>query len=171
MTTPLMMSCVLLGSMIAFAPLHASPVFSHYRGVTLGDSLATVMTELKADAASVKALHEVPSLIQELTWRPQRYISGQAVTADPLAEMVLTFHVGQLVRIAAIYDRDRVHGLTDADLRELVGAVYGVALLTSRDTAADTRRIQSLIAGSSAAGATQTRGWCSGPSSIRGDRV
>ena len=136
MTKPLMMSCVLLGSMIAFAPLHASPVFSHYRGVTLGDSLATVMTELKAEAASVKVLHEVPSLIQELTWRPQRYISGQAVAADPLAEIVLTFHVGQLVRIAATYERDRIHGLTDADLRELVGAVYGVALLTSRDTAA-----------------------------------
>ncbi len=137
MTTPLMMSCALLGSMIAFAPPQASPVFSHYRGVTLGDSLATVMTELKAEAASVKVLHEVPSLIQELTWRPQRYISGQAVAADPLAEIVLTFHVGQLVRIAAIYDRDRVHGLTDEDLRELVGAVYGDALLTSRDTAAN----------------------------------
>jgi hypothetical protein len=137
MTTPLMMSCVLLGSMIAFAPLHASPVFAHYRGVTLGDSLATVMAELKAEAASVKVLHEVPSLIQELTWRPQRYISGQAVAADPLAEMVLTFHLGRLVRIAATYERDRIHGLTDADLRELVGAVYGVALLTSRETAAN----------------------------------
>lgn len=136
MTKPLMMSCVLVGSMIALAPLHASPVFAHYRGVTLGDSLATVMTELKADAANVKVLHEVPSLIQELTWRPQRYISGQAVTADPLAEIVLTFHVGRLVRIAAIYDRDRIHGLTDADLRELLGAVYGDAVLPSRVTAA-----------------------------------
>jgi hypothetical protein len=65
-------SAVLLGSLIASAPLQASPVFSHYRGVTLGDSVASVMTELKADAANLKVLHEVPSLIQELTWRPQR---------------------------------------------------------------------------------------------------
>lgn len=127
-----MMSCVLAGSLIALAPLHASPVFAYYRGVTLGDSLATVMTELKADAATVKVLHERPSLIQELTWRPQRFISGQTVSADPLEAVVLTFHAGQLVRIAATYDRDRVHGLTDADLRELVGNVYGVALLPSR---------------------------------------
>jgi len=140
-----MMSCVLLGSLIAFAPLHASPLFAHYRGVTLGDSLATVMTALKAEAASVKVLHEVPSLIQELTWRPQRYISGLAVTADPLAEIVLTFHVGQLVRIAATYDRDRVHGLTDQDLRELIGTVYGVALLPSRDTAANPAAARGII--------------------------
>ena len=57
--------------------------------------------------------------------------------ADPLADIVLTFHVGQLARIAATYDRDRIHGLTDADLHELVGAVYGVALLPSRNTAAN----------------------------------
>lgn len=136
MTKPLLMSWVLLGSVIAFAPLHASPVFSHYRGVTLGDSLATAITALGAEAASVKVLHERPSLIEELTWRPQRFISGMAVAADPLAEIVLTFHVGQLVRIAATYDRDRTHGLTDEDLRELVGNVYGVALLPSRATAA-----------------------------------
>ena len=136
-TRMLASSFVVVAIVTSAAPLHASPLFSHYRGVTLGDSLATVMTELKAEAASVKVLHEVPSVIQELTWRPQRYISGVAVTADPLAEIVLTFHVGQLVRIAAIYDRDRIHGLTDADLHELVGAVYGVALLPSRDIAAN----------------------------------
>ena len=133
MIKPFLMSCVLLGSGLALAPLHASPAFSHYRGVTLGDSLAAVVTELKADAADVKVLHEQPSLIQELTWRPQRFISGLTVTADPLAEIVLTFHVGQLVRIAATYDRDRVHGLTDADLRELISTVYGIALLPSRE--------------------------------------
>ena len=51
----------------------------------------------------------------------------------PLVGDVLTFS-GQLVRIAAIYDRDRTQGLTDADLRELVSAVYGLALLPSRAT-------------------------------------
>ena len=161
-------SFVLVAIVMSAAPLDASTLFSHYRGVTFGDSLATVMTELKAEAASVKVLHEVPSLIQELTWRPQRYISGLAVTADPLAEIVLTFHVGQLVRIAATYDRDRVHGLTDADLHELVGAVYrhGAAALARH------RGESGLpIAVSSAAGATRTRRWCSGPSSIRGARA
>ena len=125
-------SFVAVAIVTSAAPLYASTVFSYYRGVTLGDSLATVVTALNAEAATVKVLHERPSLIQELTWRPQRYVSGLGVSADPLAEMVLTFHVGQLVRIAATYDRDRVHGLTDADLRELVGNVYGISLLPSR---------------------------------------
>jgi hypothetical protein len=136
MTKSVLASCVLAGALIASVPLDASPPFSHYRGVTLGDSLTAVVAELKADAATVKVLHEQPSLIQELTWRPQRFVSGLAVTADPLAEIVLTFHVGRLVRMAATYDRDRVHGLTDADLRELVSAVYGVAILPSRSTSA-----------------------------------
>lgn len=119
------------------APLHATTVFSHYRGVTLGDSVATVLKQLGAEAANLKVLHERPSLVEELTWRPQRYVSGLTVTADPLAEMTLSFHMGQLVRIAATYDRDRTHGLTDADLRELVEDVYGLALLPSRPTTAN----------------------------------
>lgn len=131
------LSIVLAAIITTLAPLHASPVFSHYRGVTLGDSVATVLTQLGAEAASLKVLHERPSLIQELTWRPQRYVSGVSVTADPLAEMALTFHMGQLVRIAATYDRDRTQGLTDADLRELIGAVYGLARLPSRATTAN----------------------------------
>ena len=146
MTKPLLVSCVLLG-MIAAVPLDASAPFSHYRGVTLGDSLTAVITELNADAAAVKVLHEQPSLIQELTWRPQRFVSGSAVTADPLAEIILTFHVGRLVRMAATYDRDRIQGLTDADLRELVSAVYGMALLPSRATST-ARVIERRIIGS-----------------------
>lgn len=130
----LTLSFVVAAIVASTAPLLASPVFALYRGVTLGDSLATVMTALGAEAASLKVVHERPSLIQELTWRPQQYVSGQSVVADPLSEMVLTFHAGQLVRIAATYDRDRTQGLTDADLSELVSAVYGVALLPSRLT-------------------------------------
>ena len=128
----LALSFVVVAVVTSASPLHASPVFSHYRGVALGDSLATVVTALAADAATVKVLHERPSLIQELTWHPLRFISGLAVSADPLEKIVLTFHAGQLVRIAATYDRDRIRGLTDSDLRELVGSVYGTALLPSR---------------------------------------
>lgn len=115
----------------SFAPLHASPVFAHYRGVTLGDSLATVKTHLGAEPTTITVLHEKPSLIQELAWRPQRFISGVTVTPDPLSEMVLTFHQDRLVRIVAIYDRDKTRGLTDADMLELITSIYGPALLPS----------------------------------------
>ena len=58
-------------------------------------------------------------------------MSGSTVAPDPLADMVLTFHLGRLVRIVATYDRERTVGLTDADLEELLSEAYGVALLRS----------------------------------------
>ena len=109
----------------------SSDVLSRYRDVTLGESLAAVVERLHIVASDVKVLYDVPSLVQEATWRPQRFISGSTLTADPLAELVLTFHFGRLARIVAIYDRERTKGLTDEDLVELVSGVYGVALLGS----------------------------------------
>ena len=52
MTKPLIAACVLLGSMVAFAPLRVTGVRA-LPGCA-GDSLATVMTELKAEAAGVR---------------------------------------------------------------------------------------------------------------------
>ena len=114
-------------------PLDAS-TYATYREVTLGDSVATVVARLNADASTVKVLHEQPSLIQELTWRPNRFVSGETVAPDALSEMVLTFHLDRLVRIAAAYDRERTRGLTDADLNELVSGVYGLSMLPSTTT-------------------------------------
>ena len=114
-------------------PLDAS-TYATYRNVTLGDSVATVVAGLNADPSTVKVLYDQPSLIQELTWRPSRFISGETVAPDALSEMVLTFHLGRLVRIAAAYDRERTRGLTDADLNELVSAVYGLSMLPSSAT-------------------------------------
>jgi len=116
---------------IAVPSRAAESELSRYRGVTLGESVATVIDALKAPPTDVKVLRDRPSLVQELTWRPLRFISGATLEADPLAEMVLTFHSDRLVRIAATYDRERIAGLTEADLQEAVSAVYGVSALTS----------------------------------------
>jgi hypothetical protein len=124
----------------AVVPLGASTPFSRYRNLALGDSVATVVERLQIETPNVKVLFEQPSLVQELTWHPYRFISGVAVTPDPLSEVVLTFHLGKLVRIAATYDRDRIQGLTDADLQELVSVVYGLSMLPSRSNAAVGRR-------------------------------
>ena len=116
---------------IAVPARAAESELSRYRGVTLGQSVETVVAALKAPATDVKVLRERPSLVQELTWRPLRFISGTTVDSDPLAEMVLTFHVDRLVRISASYDRERIAGLTDADLQEAIAAVYGPSSLMS----------------------------------------
>jgi hypothetical protein len=122
---------VLIG--MACVSLSASPpaLLSRYRDVSLGDSIQTVVERLQLAASDVKVLHERPSAVQELTWRTRPFVSGTNVAPDPLAEMVLTFHVGRLARIVATYDRERTVGLTDVDLEELLSEVYGVPLLRS----------------------------------------
>ncbi len=107
---------------------------SQYRGVALGDSVQAVVDRLKLVAADVKVVHERPTVVQELTWRPHRFISGSSVEPDPLAEMVLTFYEGRLARIAVIYDRERTQGLTNADLQEAMARVYGPSILMATQT-------------------------------------
>jgi hypothetical protein len=106
-------------------------VLSHYRGVTLGDSVEKVAEQLKVTGSAIKVVHERPTLVQQMTWRPSRYISGSSLEPDPLAEMVLTFHLGRLARIAVAYDRERTAGLTDEDLLEVFQGMYGSPLLQS----------------------------------------
>jgi hypothetical protein len=121
----------LIGLSCVSAAASSSIVLSRYRAVTLGDSVEMVVDRLQVVASDVKLLYDSPSLVQELKWRPSRFVSGSLVTTDPLAEMVLTFHLGRLTRIVATYDRERTTGLTDSDLQELLSSVYGMALLRS----------------------------------------
>lgn len=123
---------VAYASVSAFSPA----VLSRYREVSLGDSVHTVLERLQALASDVKVVHDRPALVQELTWRTRPFVSGTTVVSDPLAEMVLTFHLGRLARIVATYDRERTLGLTDPDFEELLSEVYGLPLL--RSTAAET---------------------------------
>ena len=71
-----------------------------YRAVTLGDSVAFVSQQLQLAAADVKVLYKQPSLVQEATWRPHRFVSGTEVAPDPLAALVLTFHQDRLALAA-----------------------------------------------------------------------
>ena len=121
----------LTGAMFPLRAGDADPVFSRYRTVTLGDSVPAVIEGLNARLPDVKVVQERPTLIQQLTWRPQRYVSGAAVDLDPIDEMILTFHLGRLARIAVTYDRARTEGLTDTDLADAFTGVYGPPMLPS----------------------------------------
>ena len=109
----------------------AASTLAEYRGVTLGQSVPVVIAALRAQAADVKVVSERPSLVQELTWRPDRFVSGQIAAPDSLGDMILTFHENRLVRIVASYDRERTAGLTEADFQEVMSAVYGSSVLLS----------------------------------------
>ena len=117
---------------VTFAPLSASaPSLSQYRDVNLGDTVDMVVERLQVPSSNIKVLYEEPRLVQEIVWRPHRFVSGTVVVPDPLTEMVLTFHNDRLARIVVTYDRDKTQGLTDADLLELLTDTYGPPLLQS----------------------------------------
>ena len=127
----LLLLTALFTTALAIPVASAESVFSRYRGVTLGDSVQVVVDQLKAAPSDVKVVHARPTLVQQLSWRPRQFVSGASVEPDPMAEMLLTFHFGRLVRIAVIYDRNRTAGLTDADLHGALSGVYGTSMLRS----------------------------------------
>lgn len=124
---------------IAFALAFAAPavtadqMLSQYRGVTLGDTLSAVISQLRLADSDIKMLHDRPVLVQEVTWRAP-LVSGAAGEPDSLSDMVLTFQAGRLRRIAVHYPRERIQGMTDADLREAMSSVYGPSLLVATPT-------------------------------------
>jgi hypothetical protein len=95
----------------------------------MGDSVTAVVASLDLTAADIATVHVRPSLIQQLTWRPNQSFTGRTAKPDAMAEMVLTFHLGRLARLVATYDRDRTEGLTDADLTDSFTAIYGPSML------------------------------------------
>jgi hypothetical protein len=112
----------------------AESVLAHYRGMTLGEPLQAVVDRLQLTPADVKTVHAQPALVQQVTWRPRPFNSGVTPTVESIAEMLLTFHAGQLAQIAVTYERTRTQGLTDADLREALEGSYGPSLLISTPT-------------------------------------
>jgi hypothetical protein len=127
----LLLLTALFTTALALPVASTESVFSRYRGVTLGDSVQVVVDQLKAAPSDVKVVHARPTLVQQLSWRPRQFVSGASIQPDPLAEMLLTFHLGRLARIAVIYERNRTAGLTDADLHDALSGVYGTSLLLS----------------------------------------
>lgn len=114
----------------------ASPAYTQYRGVSIGDSPSAVVAALKLTPADVVVVTARPTLVEQVTWRPNQFFTGRTGPADDLWEMVLTFNRGRLARIVATYERDRTAGMTDADLHAAFTAAYGTAMLVPTSTAA-----------------------------------
>jgi len=122
-------------AVLAVQMVSAAPSYSRYRGVALGDTVTAAVASLNMTASDIATVHVRPSLIQQLTWRPNQFFTGRTIKPDAMAEMVLTFHLGRLARVVATYDRDRTEGLTNADLTDSFTATYGPSMLVSRPIA------------------------------------
>jgi hypothetical protein len=133
----LVLSMLLWMVALAVPVTAAEPVYANYRGAFLGDPVSVVVSHFKMTLAEVATVHERPTLVQRITWRPHRFIADTISTPAALDEMEFTFHRGRLVRMVVTYDSERTEGLTNADLREAFTHTYGApALVASNPMAA-----------------------------------
>jgi hypothetical protein len=112
---------VLLG--IGGTPAAAQDL-SHYRDYVLDSSVERVVAISGSRPMDVKTRHERPARIQELEWRAP-YVSAGAEMADPVRTLTFVFYNDALYNITADYDRDRIAGLTTAEMVAALAATYG----------------------------------------------
>jgi hypothetical protein len=99
---------------------------SRYRTFTIGGTVASVLVETRLTPASVKTLHQRPTVLQELEWRPSMWAPGMPlVSTDPVRQILFSFADDTLYRIDVDYDSDRTAGMTNADMIEALSAIYG----------------------------------------------
>ena len=109
------------------SPLGAQDL-SRYRDYALESSVTSVATISKARESETKTLYERPARIQRLEWRAP-YVTSGTEMADPVHDVLFDFFNDQLYQIVVNYDRDRMEGLTTADVLASVSATYGVPAL------------------------------------------
>ena len=114
--------CLLLA--LASTPALAGDL-SRYRDFQFGSSLQTVASQIEKRASDAVVLHNRPSLIQELEWRPQSL--GPMVTTESVKEVVFSFIDDELFRIEVSYDRYETEGLTRQDVIAAISDDYGIA--------------------------------------------
>lgn len=122
MIAPLAMAailCVLLGPLLAAAQLDV------YRGFQFGMSLSDAAAQAGMKATDAISVHQRPALIQLLDFEPGLQHSSEV--KDPVSRISLTFYNGELARIAVLYDRYKVDGMTSQDMIEALSAAYGTA--------------------------------------------
>jgi hypothetical protein len=103
-----------------------------YREFTLGSTATSVLELTRLRPSELKTLHDRPSVLQELVWRP-RYSTGRALPdVDPVDEMVFSFSDDRLYSITVYYDRARTAGLTHDDLILALKGVYGMPLASAK---------------------------------------
>jgi hypothetical protein len=107
--------------------------FSRYRHFELGSDIATSrpFRPLEAVAASeVKTIHQRPAVLQDLEYRPSRWVAGSTAASNfPVEQIAFSFYNDQLFRIVVDYGHDRTEGMTgsrhDRDLGRLARGSHG----------------------------------------------
>jgi hypothetical protein len=99
---------------------------AQYRDFELGGDIATVAGLAGVPSSEARTIHERPAVLQDLGWRPSRWLVGStAVSTDPVEQIVFSFYNDQLFRIVVDYGHERTEGMTNADMTEAISAIYG----------------------------------------------
>jgi len=99
---------------------------SRYRTFELGSDLTSVASLTGAASAEAKMIHQRPALLQDLQWRPSRWVPGlTTMSTDPVDQILFSFYNNQLFRVVVDYSHERTEGMTDADIIEAISESYG----------------------------------------------
>ncbi|HXP84984.1 MAG TPA: hypothetical protein VN841_09700 [Bryobacteraceae bacterium] len=120
---------------ILWTPLLAGADFSTYRGFQFGASLAASAKQAGIQPSEATLVQKRPAAIQELEWRPRTSYQEDSQKADPVREVLLRFYNGELFQIVTTYDREKVSGMTAADMVEMISRTYGTATKPAAEVA------------------------------------
>jgi hypothetical protein len=102
---------------------------SQYRNFALGSDVTSVSAVAGVDPTEAKTIHQRPAVLQDLEWRPSRWVAGStASSVDPVEHILFSFYNDQLFRVVVDYGHDRTEGMTAADMIEGISSVYGAPL-------------------------------------------
>jgi hypothetical protein len=120
---------------VLFGAVATAQDLSRYREFELGSSVAAVSALTGVAGSELKATHQRPAVIQELTWRPRYGVRRPAAPdTESVDRLVFDFYDDRLFRVTVDYDRKQTEGLIDADMIEAISLIYGppVTPVTSR---------------------------------------
>ena len=102
---------------------------SQYRNFELGSDLASVSTLTGIASSEAKMIHQRPAVLQDLEWRPSRWISGTtSASTDPVELILFSFYNDRLFRVVVDYGHDRTQGMTNADMIAAISEEYGIPI-------------------------------------------
>jgi hypothetical protein len=107
-------------------PMLQAADLSTYRGFKFGMSTLQATDQAGMKATDATTVHQQPALIQVVNFQPNLFHASTG-KSDPVSEITLTFYDGQLDRMAVIYDRYKVDGMTADDMIHALSVVYGAA--------------------------------------------
>ncbi len=119
-------AAVPLAAILLSAPVIHGQDLSKYRNFTFGMSLVELSNQADPKPLHTKLVHKRPALIQEVTWWP-REPSSSSLQAEPVRQVLFTFHNGELYRILVTYDRHATEGLSAEDMIQAISVQYGTA--------------------------------------------